>query len=186
MQRLADSLKASVAIGIGEGLEMLYLEYCAAEEAVPLRLGTGSLIPMATTAIGRAYLWGLPAPARTTAIRQIEQESGDQASLVLDGIQHAFRELDERGFCTSFGAWRREVYAVAAPLMFNNGRDVLALNCGVESLGLSDKFLYETSGPALLGAIKEIKNALGHGGSDDLGFGESWAADLSSPEPDFQ
>jgi DNA-binding IclR family transcriptional regulator len=173
MQALADRLDASVALAIGEGLDMLYLEQCAGRDA-ELRQGIGSLVPMASTAIGRAYLWAVPTPERERLLGRIAAAEGAQAPAVLDVVHRAFDELDERGYCTSLGEWRRGVFGVGAPLVFHEGETVLSLNCGRASLGVNERRFRETAGSELLALLAEIKSILGRSGAESLGFGERW------------
>ena len=51
MQELADRLNGSVALAIGDHLEMLYIGYRISHRIATLRLGVGSLLPMGTTSI---------------------------------------------------------------------------------------------------------------------------------------
>src|SRR5690349_16935745 len=64
MQQLSDEVGASVAIGMRDRLEMLYIAYTHSNSSVTLRLEVGTRIPMASTAMGRAFLGGLPAEER--------------------------------------------------------------------------------------------------------------------------
>jgi DNA-binding IclR family transcriptional regulator len=54
LQTLADRLAVSVALAIGDGLDMLYVAYRASQRVATLRLGVGSVLPMGTTSIGHA------------------------------------------------------------------------------------------------------------------------------------
>jgi hypothetical protein len=60
LQDLADRLDVSVALAVPEGLDMLYVGYGVSRQVATLRLGVGSVLPMGSTSIGRAYLWALP------------------------------------------------------------------------------------------------------------------------------
>src|SRR4029077_13081087 len=60
MQQLSEEGGASVAIGISDPLEVLFLAATHSNSSVTLRLDVGPRIPMASTAMGRAFLGGLP------------------------------------------------------------------------------------------------------------------------------
>lgn len=165
MQELADQHDMSVALGVGDGTRMIYLAYCAGPETVAMRLRVGALVPMARTAMGRAYLWALPPDEREAKLRSIAEEAGDEAPALLDRIQRCFQEIARDGFTVAVGDWRPQVSAVGAPLWVDRGRTVLALNCGARRPDLSDKTFREVLGPALVGLATEINNAmdrLGH------------------------
>src|SRR5690348_8096436 len=60
MQRLADAAGGSVALGNRDRLSMIYLQHCRSNSNVTLRMDIGTRVPIAQTAIGRAFLMALP------------------------------------------------------------------------------------------------------------------------------
>jgi DNA-binding IclR family transcriptional regulator len=173
MQRLADETGTSVALGAGHELQMLYLEYCVSRRAVTFVLRSGSGIPMAQTALGRAYLWALAARRRSPLLAAIRREAGGQGAELLAAIQDSFRELDKDGFCCTFPSARSDICGVGAPLVFNGGDTILAINCGAARLGLNERRFRRECGPPLLRAIADIKNAIGTVSAEQLGIAES-------------
>lgn len=165
MQALADEHEMSVALGIGAGTQMIYLDYCSGPETVTMRLRVGTLVPMARTAMGRAWLWALPAERREAHLRLIEAGAGDEAPDVLERIRQSFEQIAQDGFAVSFGDWRPQVYAVGAPLWLDHGQTVLALNCGARRPDLAEDVFRQVLGPALLALASDINNAM-----DRLGY----------------
>ncbi|MCL4767444.1 MAG: IclR family transcriptional regulator [Hyphomicrobiaceae bacterium] len=165
MQTLADAHDTSVALGSGHGTQMIYLSYCSSPQTVTMRLRVGALVPMALSAMGRAWLWALPPERRDGHLRLIETEAGRQAPQVLTRIEESFRQIERDGFAVSFGDWRPQIYAVGAPVWLDHGQTVLALNCGARRPDLSEEFFRRTLGPALLSLASDISGAtdlLGH------------------------
>jgi DNA-binding IclR family transcriptional regulator len=76
MQELAEYAQCSVAIGIRDRLSMVYVEACRGSAAVTLRRDAGSRIPLATTAMGKAYLCGLPQNDRDFLMDHIRLQTG--------------------------------------------------------------------------------------------------------------
>lgn len=109
MQALADRLDVSVALATGHDLQMLYVAYCTGRRIATLRLGVGSQLPMAVTAIGRAWLWGLPA---------------------VQGIRAGFEELAATGTCFAIGGYQRDAFGIALPVRLGRARTLMALSCG--------------------------------------------------------
>jgi IclR family transcriptional regulator, positive regulator for flagellar biogenesis len=173
MQRLADANHTSVALGAPHELEMLYLEYCVSPRTVTFLLRIGSAIPVATTAMGRAWLWALGTRRRSMLLARIKRDAGRQGEALASAIQQSFRELDRDGFCTTFPSSRTDICGVGAPLVFNNGDTVLAMNCGSARLGLNERRFRSECGPALREAVAEIKNAVGQVNADYLGIADS-------------
>ncbi|MCT8971366.1 IclR family transcriptional regulator [Microbaculum marinisediminis] len=156
MQALADKYEMSVALGIGDGPDMVYLHYCSGPETVTMRLRIGSLVPIAQSAMGRAYMWALPEAEREHHMQAIRAAAGDKADTVEAELRAEIAEVDRRGFSVSFGAWRREIFAVGAPVWLDRGETVLALNCGTRRRGLNEAHFQETLGPELMALSSEL------------------------------
>lgn len=129
MQELADRLGVSVALATADGLDMLYLAYRVSHRVIALRMGVGSLLPMGATAIGHAYLWGLPDAERTGVFEQLERAAGPRATVVARSIEESFAELEATGTCSQLGTFQRDAYAIALPVRVGRNRTLLGLNC---------------------------------------------------------
>lgn len=159
LQEVADHFNMSTALGTADRTDMVYLAYCRGKDTVTLRLQVGALVPMHLTAMGRAYIWALAPDVRVACLDRIRRSGADMGA-VQARLDSAFAEIDTMGFCTSLGDWRRDIYAVAVPLVINDGQIPLALNCGVSRHGLSASVFREEIGPALLAAARNIANTM--------------------------
>lgn len=56
MKELAETNNLHIALGTRDRLMMLNIETCEGHDLVGLRLAPGSRVPMAITAVGKAYL----------------------------------------------------------------------------------------------------------------------------------
>jgi DNA-binding IclR family transcriptional regulator len=129
MQGLADQLNVSVALAIPDGLDMLYIGYRASKK-VALRLGVGSVLPMATTSIGRAFLWGLPVAEQKRYMSEFKRNATGKATLLEQGIRKSFAELELTGTCAVLGGFQRDAYGIALPVFVGRKRIVMGLSCG--------------------------------------------------------
>jgi len=159
LQDIADRFNMSTALGIGDQADMVYLAYCRGKDTVTLRMRTGALLPMYKTAMGRAYLWAIGPEQLAFHLKCIE-ESGADMAVVSEHIEKSTAEIEATGFCTSLGDWRRDVYAISVPLVIDNGKTVLAINCGASRHGLGVSIFREEIGPALKVAAREISNTM--------------------------
>ncbi|MGX0978484.1 DNA-binding IclR family transcriptional regulator [Roseovarius sp. MBR-51] len=159
LQDIADQFNMSTALGIGDQADMVYLAYCRGKDTVTLRMRTGALIPMDKTAMGRAFLWAIGPEQRAFHLKCIE-ESGADMAVVAEHIEKSTAEIEATGFCTSLGDWRRDIYAVSVPLVIDNGKTVLAINCGASRHGLGLSMFREEIGPTLKVAAREINNTM--------------------------
>ena len=130
MQSLADRLGVSVALGVGDGLDMLYVAYRASHRVATLRLGVGSVLPMGTTSIGHAYLWALPQAEQKRLIKALRREAGPRAAAIEEAIRQSFAELERTGTCGVLGGFQRGAYGVSVPVLVGRQRVVMGLSCG--------------------------------------------------------
>ncbi|OZA00203.1 MAG: hypothetical protein B7X99_05070 [Rhizobiales bacterium 17-65-6] len=156
MQSMADKHEMSVALGIGDGPDMLYLHYCSGPETVAMQLRVGALVPIAQSAMGRAYMWALAPERREAHFDAIRAAAGSSADEIIDALRQSIAQVDERGFSISFGDWRSEIYAVGAPLWLDRGETILALNCGTRRRDLDKGKFEDQLGPELITVSNEI------------------------------
>ncbi len=160
MQELADQADASVSLGARERLSMIYLENCRGSGAVTLRLDVGSRIPIATTAMGRAFLVALPEGERNYLMDHIKRHAGDRWPQVRRGIERAMRQYRDTGFVKTVGTWERDVNAVGVPLVQSDNGNIYAFNCGGPSFVLSEERLDTELGPRLKQLVQNVEAAL--------------------------
>ncbi len=163
MQALAEHTQASVNLGVRDGLGMIYIDTYRNAASFTVQLDVGSRIPLATTSMGRAYLAALPERARKALLDEIRAGDPDRWPDVKKGIDHAVREHAGKGFCLSLGDWRREVHAVAAPLVPPDGSDVLVFSCSGAPFQLDREKLERDIGPRLLTLVGNVRSALAQG-----------------------
>jgi DNA-binding IclR family transcriptional regulator len=173
LQRVANAHNTSVALGAHHDREMIYLEYCVSPRAVTFLLRLGSAIPVATTAMGRAWLWALASRQRAAMMKRIRREGGTGGVALVADIQQSFRELDRDGFCSTFPSSRDDICGVGVPLVLNDGDTVLAVNCGSARPGLDERRFRSECGPALREAVVELRRAIGRLDAEQLGVADS-------------
>jgi len=150
MQELADHSRAMVSLGMRDRLSMIYVENCRSESALTLSLDVGSRIPIATTAMGRAYLAVCSDRERQDLMERIRDLDEVAWPRIRDGIEAAVAQYREIGCCASFGEWQKDVNAIAIAFRPPGGRSVMAINCGGPGFNLSREFLLQEVRPQLL------------------------------------
>lgn len=159
MQELADQVHASVSMGSRDRLNMVYVENCRSSATVTLRMDVGSTIPMATTAMGRAFLAVLPQWERDYLLENIKKRNADNWPKIQASLERSFREYEERGFCTSTGEWQKDVSAVGVPMQTPDGH-IVAFNCGGPSFTIKRGQLETELGPRLVNMVREVKSQI--------------------------
>ena len=160
MQQLADATDCNVSLGTADRTSMMYLEACHGKGPLIMRLDVGSRLPMATSAMGRAWLCGVSAERRQQVMEELKEIHAGDWPKVKAGIEKSLAEYEKYGFCLSEGDWQPEVSAVALPLVLEGGAEVMALNCGGSSLRLTHDKLVESLGPRLKTVASNIISVL--------------------------
>ncbi len=161
MQELADFSKAMVSLGSRDRLSMIYVGNARSSSALTLSLDIGSRIPIATTAMGRAYLVAASEREREDITERVKELDEVAWPSIRDGIDRARREYAEIGCVTSFGEWQSDVNAIAVPLRPGGGLPPMAINCGGPAFTLSKEFLLEDVRPRLVELVRKLEASLG-------------------------
>lgn len=156
MQELADYANASVALGNRDRLQMTYLELAHGSTTVSLRLDVGARIPIQQSALGMAFLHGLPETEREFLISAIQRVEGARWPQTKKRLNTAFKELDQTGFCVSLGNFERTINGVGTALSTGSGGLIYSLNCSGPTFQLTEARLREDIGPRLVHATRNI------------------------------
>jgi DNA-binding IclR family transcriptional regulator len=160
MQELAEFSGASVSLGVRDKLSMIYVENCRSSAALTLTLDVGSRMPLASSAMGRAWLAAVPEDDRLEAMEQIRGLDHLAWPKVKAGIEKALADYSALGATCSFGDWNKEVNGIARAFDPGNGLPVMAVNVGGPSYNLSPQFLLDEVRPRLLQVVQAIEEAL--------------------------
>lgn len=129
MQQLADSCRGAVSLGVRDGISMIVIERARHGSLTTVPLDIGVDRDLAKTALGRAYLAGLPPERRDALLAEVAQVAPDMLADVEAGMESAVKHFRDYGYTMSAGEWMTDYHAVGVPLALNNG-NVLAFNCG--------------------------------------------------------
>ena len=161
MQELADLSHAMVSLGTRDRLSMIYVENCRSASALTLSLDIGSRIPLAPTAMGRAYLAAVNESERGELLDAIRDKDAAAWPAVRASIARSLRQFEEIGCCCSFGDWQKDVHAIAVPLRIGGGQPPMAVNCGGPAFLLKPQFLLDEVRPRLIASVRQIEESLG-------------------------
>ena len=151
----------AVAVGARDRISMIYVGQSRNGLALGVQLDVGSRIPIATTAMGRAYLWALPDDERAALLRELRDHYGSRWSRMRDGIERAGEMVARQGFTISAGEWQDDVHAVGVALKLSDGTGPYAFNCGAPAFRFTEERLRNDIGPRLVAMVRNIEAALG-------------------------
>lgn len=148
MAKLAEAFGGSVLLAVREGQEMVVIEACRARAPVlTIRLDVGSRLPLASSALGRAYLGALEPAERAKLLDLMDPAVRD--------IDSALRDVAAHGYSASLGELYTEINSIATAIALPGG-EWLALNCGGPAFSFSEQRLREEVAPRLLAAARAI------------------------------
>ncbi|MCO2758783.1 IclR family transcriptional regulator [Pseudomonas aeruginosa] len=158
MEEMAGYAKAAVAMAARDRLSMVYLDVVHGEANLTMRRQVGSHLSLHRSAIGRACLAAMPEDEREFILGHIRKRHPEDWPEVRKGLERAFRDYADYGFCLSLGEWQRDVSAVGVAL-HHESHGLLAFNCGGPSFHLKREKLEDDIGPRLLHMVHNIEAA---------------------------
>lgn len=162
MQALAERLGAQVALSLGFGFDLIFIELAQAKGCVSVRPSLGGPISLSRTASGRAYLSVLPEEQRQTYLNRFRRLNPTLIDRLKERLAEAREDLDKRGFCVSFGELVEHFHGVAVPLKpIDTSGEIYVFNCAVPSFDVPRDQLLSDVGPRLLTLARSIEAALG-------------------------
>jgi DNA-binding IclR family transcriptional regulator len=151
----------AVAVGGRVRHSMIYFGQSRNGLTLNVQLDVGSRIPIATTAMGRAYIWSLSNEERSVLMRDLREHYGSRFARLRDGIERSGETIAKHGFAISAGEWQDDVHAVGVALRLNDGTGPYAFNCGAPAFRFTEDRLRNDIGPRLVAMVRNIEAALG-------------------------
>ncbi|MFC0385751.1 IclR family transcriptional regulator [Muricoccus vinaceus] len=156
MRALSEETNASTSLGRRDGLMMLYVEHVSPRTAVALQLEVGSRLPLALTAMGRAWYARSDPAARAAVDREIALRQPAEWPAIRAGLLDAVAMGESLGFTASLGDWNPTVHAAGAAIALPGG-EIVALNCGAPAFMLGREQVLGEIGPRLAAVARRIE-----------------------------
>jgi len=151
MQELADQFHGAAGMAVRDGHTMRFVLRCESDSQLVLNLRVGSRVPVATSAMGWAYLAGLPAAARAEAAGP-----GPDWMQAAAAFRKALAAFAASGFIINPGVLHPGYNTAAIPVMGPDGRPSFVLNCGGAATVLPVAHLRTAVGPRLVALARLI------------------------------
>jgi len=159
MEELAAFGKVEVALGVRDRLSMIYVEACHSPRPTTSVLDVGSRIPVATTAMGRAWLSAIAPKPRDDFLERIRKRDDAAWPQTQRGIERAIHEHNTLGVTCSFGEWRPDINGIACAVQAGEGLPPMAMSCGGSAARLSPQFLLSEIRPRLIALVARLGDA---------------------------
>ncbi len=159
MQELADASQTMVSLGVRARLSMVYVENCRSNAALTLSLDVGSRIPIATTAMGRAYLAAAGERERAAIFEELAAHDQRAWPALKRRIGSALDEARTHGVACSFGDWQADVNAIAVGFAPGGGLPLMAISCCGPAYSLPPDHLLGEVRPKLLALAARLQGS---------------------------
>jgi DNA-binding IclR family transcriptional regulator len=161
MNELAEETGGSVAMGIRERINIIYVEASRSRSIyAPPYTDIGYAHPIAATSIGRAYLSACDPARREALLNEIRVKTPDDWIRYRASIQQSQADFLRLGFCMSFDFFRPNILGVGVPLRRQVDGEIIVFNCAVYADRVSKQSLETKVGPSLLAMARRIENLL--------------------------
>lgn len=157
MQKLALGQNVTVALAARDRSSMIIVDAFNASSVSSLHLEAGSRVPIATTAVGRAFLAGLSAEERTFFFELLAVKFGDEIwPRLRPKVEEAIEQVETRGFCYVEDDWHHGMRAVGTPLKSVAGQTLKSMLCGAPSFAVTREKLENELGPQLAHMCRQL------------------------------
>lgn len=143
MQALAVRHQGAVALGMRDGLNMVYLQRCQGSSIVMRDLAVGSRVPLAYSVTGWAYIAGRTEEERETLFEELSRAERQRWPQVLPKLRQALLDFAATGYVVNKGELHEQINAVAVPVLSEDGSLLLSLSAGGISQLFDDAKLME-------------------------------------------
>lgn len=157
---LAKIAKGPVSIGIRDRLQVVYIETTYNRYRNNAHPDIGSVRPLLSTAIGKALLYKHTKVEFEMIMNRLMDETPEEYHKFREKVDQAFMQIQNSGFCTSFGDWRPNLYGVAVPFKNKINGHYMAMNVTVSSASSNQDFVINNIAPRLLDLICNIETKL--------------------------
>lgn len=160
MEEFAQRERVNIGLATPDRLEMLYIDAARETGSMMHRLEAGSRIPIATTAMGRAYLAGVGDGERNFLLKRLAETGGADWPATAKEIKEARRSVEERGFCVA--RWQTDIIAAGAPMRGGGAAVRYAMNVGGPTFMIEPERLEKDLGPRLVSLVRNLERDLGY------------------------
>lgn len=129
LQDLADELGGAAGLAVRDGADMRFVQRCESDSQLLMSLRIGSRVPVATSALGWAYLAGLPSDEREAVIEDVKPDRRVWKATEAP-FRRGLKEYGRKGFILNDGVFHPGYNTVAVPVLGPDRRPAFALNCG--------------------------------------------------------
>lgn len=131
LQDLAQAFHMTAILAGRERLNMICLALQSFSQEKEFKYGVGDIVPIASTAMGCAWLWAQETVLQAEIIDRLKQ-ADNRSKKSVGKLYGGFQQLEDTGYCTFKGDSNDGAVSIATPLVLTSSM-VLALCCKTTS-----------------------------------------------------
>jgi DNA-binding IclR family transcriptional regulator len=161
LEQLTAQTGLSLTMGTRDRLGLVILEAIRppTETRLVTNIDAGTVLPIAGTAIGLAYIVAASTEERTTIFEQLSARFPDEWPTLRARIETAHAEYTRYGFITTQRSWNRDVNGVAVSFASNPRNTLYAFNFAGPATRMPMVRMRKELGPLLLQLLKDLQHA---------------------------
>lgn len=153
-----EGLAPAITVALAERVELkaIYVAVRRAPQTVALTLDVGARLPLGASAVGKAILAAMTPEARAATLDILAERYPQYDSRTREMAEESVEQLAARGYVCSFGDWKAEINAIAAPIRSPDGERLFAMNVGGPSFLAAPDRLEALAGERLARVAREL------------------------------
>lgn len=158
MSEIATKFRGALSLGCREGTDMVYLQRVEGGSPIFTGLRVGARVSILSSAMGWAYLAGLPHPDQTALLDDLRQRFSDEYGRVEGKMLASIAEYAERKVVVNEGILHPELNAIAVPVGATGQGPEACLSFGCARSAFSVERLATEVGPLLLDLARSLSH----------------------------
>ncbi|WP_416400693.1 IclR family transcriptional regulator [Alicycliphilus denitrificans] len=162
LEKLSADTGLSLIIGTRDRLGLIVLDAIRppTDNRLVTNVDAGTVLPIAGTAIGLAYIVAAPVKEQAAIFDKLAQRFPADWPLLRQRIEHAHAEFNRTGFVTTQRSWERDVNGVAIPFAPNARNALYAVSFAGPVARMPTARMRKELGPMLLQFVKDLQDAM--------------------------
>jgi len=160
LEALSAECGETVDLAVLDGAHVIYLQVVESSQRVKLAVAVGQRLPAFCTASGKAFMAFLPAAQVEQILAEGLSRYTEHTKVSRAELEEDLRVTRERGFGISEQEYERDINAVAAPILNDEGHPVAVIAIAGPSFRLSRERMLEL-GQSILATTEAIAHDLG-------------------------
>jgi DNA-binding IclR family transcriptional regulator len=162
LKELSDKFGETVDLAILDGDRVIYLQVIESTQRVKIAAAVGQRLPAYCTATGKAFLAFLPEEQKKSILKEQFEPFTSSTILRIEDLERDLEIIHQRGFSYSRQEFEKDINAVAAPILAEDGFPLAAIAIVGPTYRLPEERLQEC-GKAILEVIQTIIKEVGLG-----------------------